>query len=726
MVLSDRGAPLARIGFNISQMFSQMIKPSSQAQEVLSQLGYSFYDTNNKMKPMGQILNDLRNKLKDYNEESQAQMLNILFNIRAGRAALALIKDTGKSYDDVTESIKNSAGATRLMAEAIKQTPYGMYQIAINNLNANLIVLGNYLLPIVTDLISTLTSYVALAVDWWSNLSESTKSTIISFIKFVAIGGPILVTLGVITEAFGTLGKALLWLSSTAIPKLAIALKYLILNPVGLVITALGTLLYYLGFFDISLGKTTNNIQDYSKLIGDSVTNAFGKMGKAMEAGTGEYKKNSDEMAKDAEKLADKMQDATEKMTESLQELDLQIQKSEFTFKESLAEMIKSHQDKVNELDEQLASEKGEFDRIQNDKLKSFQDKTFDMKKEHERRLEDLQYELRQELLRGRKADQDRIYDLRTRISREIQDYNDEFAQLQQEYQQDTLNAKAEHDKKTADLQARLNEETSLLQKHSTEVLMVKDFQFRDEIQKLVDSHTEQMAEYDAQKAKIKKNFEDQQKEVNTATGDMFGNMVTQAGQTVEGINNQFKNIGTNLNFDEFNKIGQEVGKQTSDGAGEGFMKGGFWKILRFLGEAAKTTFFPNIAKQEEQKFVYELLKQSAPLNNEEMSQKINDFIKNNKHSGGLIHAQSGTIIPGASPLRDRVPVMAEPGEGIMSREAVNNFLRNGTTGGDTYNYNIEIRPGTMIATRGEQREFAREIKRLISEDNMRTATYLS
>jgi hypothetical protein len=92
------------------------------------------------------------------------------------------------------------------------------------------------------------------------------------------------------------------------------------------------------------------------------------------------------------------------------------------------------------------------------------------------------------------------------------------------------------------------------------------------------------------------------------------------------------------------------------------------------------------------------------------------------KHEGGLIHANSGMLIPGASPLRDRVPIMAEPGEGVMSRQAIENFLKTGMSKGNETVYNININPGTMIATPGEAREFARIIKKLLMQDESRLA----
>jgi len=89
-------------------------------------------------------------------------------------------------------------------------------------------------------------------------------------------------------------------------------------------------------------------------------------------------------------------------------------------------------------------------------------------------------------------------------------------------------------------------------------------------------------------------------------------------------------------------------------------------------------------------------------------------------HEGGIPKAQTGMIIPGSSPLRDRVPIMAEQGEGIMSKKAIENLLKNGVIGGGGVTYNINFNPGVMIASPGERRNFAREIKKLLEQDESR------
>jgi septal ring factor EnvC (AmiA/AmiB activator) len=88
-------------------------------------------------------------------------------------------------------------------------------------------------------------------------------------------------------------------------------------------------------------------------------------------------------------------------------------------------------------------------------------------------------------------------------------------------------------------------------------------------------------------------------------------------------------------------------------------------------------------------------------------------------NTGGLVYASSGFLARG----RDTVPAMLTPGEMVLNKSQQTKLFdvlagrtSMQTAGGPTVNINV----GTMVASRGEQREFARKIEQLISENNNR------
>jgi TP901 family phage tail tape measure protein len=203
MVLSDRGAPLSRIGFNISQMFSQMIHPTKAAADMMDQLGLTYYDATGKMKPMPQILDEIKQSVTGMTDEQKALALNTLFNIRAGRAALSLLQGTSGEYDTYIEKINNASGATKSMADAQKNTPWGRWTIALNKAKAILAEFGEKTLPAFTSILE----YVNKLLEGFSNMSDADKRMVVLTLAVLAAIGPMTRYIGVLSDLYGIILK---------------------------------------------------------------------------------------------------------------------------------------------------------------------------------------------------------------------------------------------------------------------------------------------------------------------------------------------------------------------------------------------------------------------------------------------------------------------------------------------------------------------------------------
>jgi len=90
-------------------------------------------------------------------------------------------------------------------------------------------------------------------------------------------------------------------------------------------------------------------------------------------------------------------------------------------------------------------------------------------------------------------------------------------------------------------------------------------------------------------------------------------------------------------------------------------------------------------------------------------------------NNGGMVYAANGFLAKG----KDTVPAMLSPGEMVLNKsqqstlfDVLSGKSQMQSAGGPTVNINV----GTMVASRGEQREFARRIKTLISENDGRFA----
>lgn len=297
----------------------------------------------------------------------------------------------------------------------------------------------------------------------------------------------------------------------------------------------------------------------------------------------GAFNKLQDQMLKvnkttndntDANKQAAAQQQAVtkeaKKMAEQLKELDENILKSNRDFQQSLTDIVKSHESKITDLKKQTADEQASFAQAQADKADSFKTAQRDMAIQHQDQTAQLQRDLDNEMLKGRFADQGRVQDLQLRLQKENDSYARSTAEKLAAYQKDTENSQAADTTKLTDLQTQLAQETSFMQQHADVLKGIRATDAKDEIDKLIQSHADQMHSFEDQRKKIKDNA--------AATGTDAANAYNDALK---------KSIDTGA----LKGAGAEMGKQMMNALGQAIRDsvGQLWNNLKDLAEEAVT-----------------------------------------------------------------------------------------------------------------------------------------
>src|SRR5690606_28345876 len=134
----------------------------------------SLTDSSGEMKPMRQVVDELRESFSDLSESEQASAAATLFGKEAMSGALAVVNASEKDYKKLTEAIDGSKGAAKEMAEEMEDNLLG----AITSLNSAfegfLIGIGDPLkggIRAVADALQELLS-------WFNGLSETTQKVI--------------------------------------------------------------------------------------------------------------------------------------------------------------------------------------------------------------------------------------------------------------------------------------------------------------------------------------------------------------------------------------------------------------------------------------------------------------------------------------------------------------------------------------------------------------------
>lgn len=339
---------------------------------------------------------------------------------------------------------------------------------------------------------------------------------------------------------------------------------------VALAATVIGAMAAFALAASILGGPVVIAVMAVSALIGGvlyeairKVENQIGSTANAFTTGTGNMKSTGgndlDQTSKKASDLADQLETISENVV-----------KANRDFNESLADIVKTHEDKIADLTKQSDQEKTDFAKAQQQKADDFKQSQDDMATQHQESVDEIQRQLDEETAKGRFADQSKIADLQTRLSQENSDYARSTAEKLQQYNTDTANAKDQSDQKLSDLQTQLNTETAFMQQHAAELQGIRASDALDELQQLQQSHADQLAELDKQRIKAIKASQD------TGAGMIAAqNSAIVAGSDPHLLDNVGAAIGKNLT--------SAIGSAIASSLGQ------IWQNVKDLGTEAKT-----------------------------------------------------------------------------------------------------------------------------------------
>ena len=207
-IMSNSGIKASQAGTTLRSALTRLSNPSKQAAAYMDDWGWSAFDASGKMKPLSQIVNELREETADLTDEQKQQAIATLFGQQAMSGMLALVDSAPGDFEALTDSLVNSNGAAKEMAETMNSGLGG----SIEELMGSLETLGIKIFDALGDNIKGIVDEITKVVEGFSNLDEATQSNIIKSALWVAAAGPIISTLGGIFTGIGNVSKGFGWL----------------------------------------------------------------------------------------------------------------------------------------------------------------------------------------------------------------------------------------------------------------------------------------------------------------------------------------------------------------------------------------------------------------------------------------------------------------------------------------------------------------------------------
>lgn len=191
-LMANSGIKGSQAGTSLKNILTNLAKPTDQVQGYMDKLSISLTDSAGKVKPLNQLLNEMRDGFNGLTEAEKAEYAAGIAGKEGMSGLLAIVNSSQTDFDNLTEAINNSSGAAENVSNVMMDNLGGQLTILKSTLESIAISFGDILLPAVKKVVSKLQDFA----DKINNLDESQKQTIVRIAEVVASIGPVLLILG--------------------------------------------------------------------------------------------------------------------------------------------------------------------------------------------------------------------------------------------------------------------------------------------------------------------------------------------------------------------------------------------------------------------------------------------------------------------------------------------------------------------------------------------------
>lgn len=209
-IMADAGLDGSKAGTTLRMAFSQLVKPTDAAAAVMADMGFSAIDAEGNFKPLNQIVGELNGSMEGMTAAQKQATLSTIFGTEAASGMNVLLSKGSDELGRLTEELKNSDGASKEAADAMKAGIGGALDNLSGAAESAKISLMNQLVPTIKALTETITGLI----DKFNSMPDGTKRLIAFAILGAAALGPLLTIIGVMTIGLSGLVGALGFLAS--------------------------------------------------------------------------------------------------------------------------------------------------------------------------------------------------------------------------------------------------------------------------------------------------------------------------------------------------------------------------------------------------------------------------------------------------------------------------------------------------------------------------------
>lgn len=269
-VMVDAGLQGEQAGTTLRSMFVSMAKPTDKAREAMEQLGISFFDSEGKMKSIGQIIAELQTATAGLTDETKENALATIFGTEALSGLQTMMNATPGSIEEMTNALQNCDGASAKASAAMKSGVGGAIENMQGAIESFSITVGTAFLPTIQTAAETVAGiFAAMTTTFHENGFVGALDAALNRIQALAQAGTIAPIFGTIAEKIAMVREKIAEWQDAGVP----------IEKIAIAAAALGPALMISGNAISVLGS---GLSGMSGILG-TVSGLFGSMSGSME-----------------------------------------------------------------------------------------------------------------------------------------------------------------------------------------------------------------------------------------------------------------------------------------------------------------------------------------------------------------------------------------------------------------------------------------------------------
>ncbi len=236
-LLSDAGIGGEKAGTALRGALTRLLKPSKQNIAGFDQLGISVDAFKEGTLTLPDILDKIKTNTQGWTDAQRTSAIALAFGTESQSAMNVLVNQGGDALRNLTSETESASGATKKIADSMKDLPANKVARFKESLNVLAITFGEKLLPLVTPWIEKATDMV----NSFSELDDATQNNIVKWGLMAAAAGPALKLLGGGISTIGSVTKGVGKLSTGIVELVAASAEKKALATLATSVTGVGT-----------------------------------------------------------------------------------------------------------------------------------------------------------------------------------------------------------------------------------------------------------------------------------------------------------------------------------------------------------------------------------------------------------------------------------------------------------------------------------------------------